>query len=328
MTLTRTSWSPRPCPWNRGSPFPRRRSVVWVWTPAGTRRRVVPSARRACYEALPLGPGPPACGTGHRVLDGDLFAAAPGHVLERDLEVHPGVPTWRRPPPSSDRTASEEILEQSPAEAARPAEDRLEEIRPKNVLDVLGVGEPGPVESLAAPHLLLEAVRTELIVDLPLIIVAEDLVGLGELLELLLRDLRIVLVEIRMVFLGETAVGMLDFVLRRPPRDAQDAIVVRVAHTALARPVTPVTSCELPRNRRPRRPDPGNRPHRRNPEAASPPVRPFRTSRRRSSAPPCSAPRSHSEGPRCRPSSGLSGGHPISPPRTCGWIRRSRTRAP
>src|SRR3989449_1342726 len=298
----------------------RDRDELAVTLPLGRTHLPPTAARRARHEALPLGPRPSARGTGHRILDRDLFAPASGHVLERDLEVHPGVPTRRRSPPSSDRTASEEILEQSPTEAARPAEDRLEEIRPKNVLDVLGMGEPGPVEALATPHLLLEPVRPELIVDLPLLVVAEDLVGLGELLELLLRDLRIVLVQVRMIFLGEAAVGVLDLVLRRPTRDAQDAIVVRVAHTALTRPVTQVTSCRRPRSPRPRRPDPGSRPHRRNPEAAPPPVRPFRTSRRRSSAPPCSAPRSHSEGPRCRPSSGLSGGPPISPRRTCGWI--------
>src|SRR2546430_14470853 len=51
------------------------------------------AARRACHEALPFGPRPPACGTGHRILDGDLFAAAPGHVIDRDIVVHQYVPS-------------------------------------------------------------------------------------------------------------------------------------------------------------------------------------------------------------------------------------------
>ncbi len=88
--------------------------------------------------------------------------------------------------------------------------------------------------ALAAPDLLLQPVGPELIVDLPLLRIREDLVGLGELLELLLCGLRIVLVQIRMEFLGEASVGPLDFIARRPARDAEDPIVVRIGHTALA----------------------------------------------------------------------------------------------
>src|SRR2546430_9321796 len=286
------------------------------------------AARRACDKTLPLRPRPPARGTGHRILDGDLFAPPASNVFECDLEVHAGVPTRSRSTPSSDRPASEEILEQGATETAGAAEDRLKEIRPEDVLDVVGVGEPRPIEALAAPHLLLEAVRPELIIDLPLLIVREDFVRLGELLELLLRDLRIVLVQVRMVFLGEPTIGALDPVLRRPARDAKDAVVVCLGHTALARPETPVTSCLRPRSPRQRRPGPVSRPGRGNPEEAPPPVRPCRTSRRRSAAPPCSAPQSRSEGARRRPSSGPFEGPRVSPRRTCGWIRKSPTRAP
>src|SRR5437016_13501531 len=84
----------------------RDRDELAVTLPLGRTHLAATAARRACYEALPLGPGPPACGTGHRVLDGDLFSAAPAHALDRHLELDPAVPTCRRPPPSSDRTTS------------------------------------------------------------------------------------------------------------------------------------------------------------------------------------------------------------------------------
>ena len=110
----------------------------------------------------------------------------------------------------------------------------MEEVLAKDVLDVPLVGEPGPVEALAAPDLLLQPVRAKLVVDPTFLVVRQGLVGLGELLELLLRDLRVVLVQVRVVFLGETAVGTLDLVLRRPAGDAEGLVVVRVRHTALA----------------------------------------------------------------------------------------------
>ena len=78
--------------------------------------------------------------------------------------------------------AAEELLEERPAESSAAPEERLEQIPAEDVLDVSGVGESGPVEAFAAPDLLLEAVRAELVVDPSLLVVREDFVGLGNLL--------------------------------------------------------------------------------------------------------------------------------------------------
>src|SRR5207244_4563007 len=105
---------------------------------------------------------------------------------------------------------TEEVLEQGPAEDVR---------------DVTCVGEPGPVEAFAAPDLLFQAVRAELVVDAPLLVVREDLVGLGNLLELLFRGLRVVLVQVRMVFLREPTVGSLDLVLEIGRASCRERVV-------------------------------------------------------------------------------------------------------
>src|SRR5437879_8125187 len=88
-------------------------------------------------------------------------------------------------------------------------------------------------EALATPHLLFEAIRAELVVDLALLVVGQDLVRLGDLLELLLGGLRVVLVQVRMVLLREPPVRSLDLVLGRPARDAEPLVVVIVGHLAL-----------------------------------------------------------------------------------------------
>ena len=68
--------------------------------------------------------------------------------VDLDLEV---LPATGAPPPAA---APEDVLEQAPAERGA-AEERLEEVLPKEVPDVPRMGEPGPVEVLPAPDLLL-----------------------------------------------------------------------------------------------------------------------------------------------------------------------------
>src|ERR671935_165594 len=82
----------------------------------------------------------------------------------------------RDPSPPSDPSASEEALEQGAAEASASTEERLEEVLAEDVLDIRDVGEPRPVEALASPDLLLEAVRPVLVVNPTLLVVHEDLV--------------------------------------------------------------------------------------------------------------------------------------------------------
>ena len=60
-----------------------------------------------------------------------------------------------------------------------------------------------------------------------LLLVAHDVIGRGDLLEARFRTF-IVGIEVRVVFLGESAVGLADFLLRRRAADTQD--FVRVHH--------------------------------------------------------------------------------------------------
>src|SRR5436309_3493141 len=225
--MTWTSWSPRPAPWNRGSPFPRSRRTVPVWIPAGIRNRLVPSRVGTSTSA------PSAAWT--KEIGSSYTISSPSRALrEAQLELHARIAARRRPATPTHRApTAEELLEQGPAEAPAAPEERLEQVSAEDVLDIPRVGEPGPVETFAAPDLLFEAVRPELVVDPSLLVVREDLVRFGNLLELLFRRFRVVLVQVRMVFLREPAVCSLDLVLGRPARDAEPLIVVFVGHVAL-----------------------------------------------------------------------------------------------
>jgi hypothetical protein len=75
---------------------------------------------------------------------------------------------------------------------------------------------PGPL------HTLLP----EAVVAGPPLRILQDLVGLGDLLEPLLR-LPGAVVPVRVVFHGELAVGLLDLALVRVPGNPQDLVVIR-----------------------------------------------------------------------------------------------------
>src|SRR5204863_511181 len=130
-------------------------------------------------------------------------------------------------PPPSGGTASEEVFEEGTADASGPAEERLEEIAAEDVLDVPGAREPGPIEALAAPDLLLQPVGPELIVDLPLLRIREDL---PEILELLLDGLPHGFRDPRGVLLQELLRGVHELVARVPELDelAAPPVVLRV----------------------------------------------------------------------------------------------------
>src|SRR5207245_5089686 len=213
----------------------RDRDELAVASPLGVAHLAAAVARRAGDESLPFRPAPAARRTGHRVVDRDLLPTPSSDRLEAQLDLQPCVLAARRAPTSADRPAdpAEELLEQRPAEAATAPEKRLEQVSSEDVLDVSRVGEARPVEALATPHLLFEAIRAELVVDLALLVVGQDLVRLGDLLELLLGGLRVVLVQVRMVLLREPPVRSLDLVLGRPARDAEPLVVVIVGHLAL-----------------------------------------------------------------------------------------------
>ncbi len=73
----------------------------------------------------------------------------------------------------------------------------------------------------------------EAIVARALVGVGQDRVGLGRFLELLLGGL-VAGIAIGVVLQRELAVGALDVLVARVARDAQDGVVVALAHDALA----------------------------------------------------------------------------------------------
>src|SRR4029077_13026218 len=75
------------------------------------------------------------------------------------------------------------------------------------------------------PLLVLLPARPELVVLLPLLRIAEDLVGLVDLLEPLLGRL-VALVHVRVMFAGELAEGGPDLLLGSRPGNAQGRVVI------------------------------------------------------------------------------------------------------
>src|SRR5437867_2215153 len=184
-------------------------------------------ARRARHEPPALRPRPPARLAGRGAGDLQLLSRPPVQLVERDADRDLEVASPPRAPPGG--TPAEEIREEAPAEGGA-AEEGLEEVLAEQVPDVAAMGEAGPVEVLPAPDLLLQPLAAVRVVDLPLLVVREDLVRLGELLEPLLRDLLVALRHVRVVFLREAAVRPLDLVRARGSGDPEDVVVVPLSH--------------------------------------------------------------------------------------------------
>src|SRR5438445_4820813 len=264
--------------------------------------------------------------------DPDFLTRPVDEPLEADVDLDLEVlPATGAPPPAA---APEDVLEQAPAERGA-AEERLEEVLPKEVPDVPRMGEPGPVEVLPAPDLLLQPLAAVRVVDLPLPLVREDLVRLGEFLEALLGDLLVTLRHVGMVFLREPAVRLLDVVPARGPGNPEDVVVVPLAHGVLrfSRHALCVPTCRRPRSRRPRpwgRWCPRNsrsRPRRSLPRyrrrAAGPRPGTAGKSPRRPSGPPRSARRSPAAGSAGRSRRAPSEGPRRAPGRTSSSPRKS-----
>src|SRR5207245_8239055 len=129
--------------------------------------------------------------------------------------------------------AAEEVIRVGETTVPGLAEERPEEIRePAGVVaervfaglprvDVLEAAGPG---GTSAPLRELPPLRADRVVALSLLRIAEDLVGLVDLLDLLFR-VRL-LVDVRVVLACELSVGLLDVVGRRGLRNARRFVVV------------------------------------------------------------------------------------------------------
>jgi hypothetical protein len=73
---------------------------------------------------------------------------------------------------------------------------------------------------------------TELIVGGPLLLVAQNLVGFGDLTEFRRRRI-IVGVAVGVVFLGEASIGLLDVFLVGPTLDAQHLVIIAFGHGSM-----------------------------------------------------------------------------------------------
>src|SRR5690606_11894007 len=143
-------------------------------------------------------------------------------------------------------------------EAARAANaERLEEVGEIDVVERRAAGRPARAEALAegaepvlrGTEVLAGAEAAEIVVGGALLLVAQRLVGLGDLLETLLR-VRL-LGDVRVVLAGEAAVGLLDLVLGGAALDAEDLVVVLVLHFRWLTTVTSLPS--RPASTKPRR---------------------------------------------------------------------------
>ncbi len=121
---------------------------------------------------------------------------AQGHVV---AQVRPALAS---PPPAAGPAETEEILE----DIAEARED---------VVETAESGEPRALQALVP----------ELVVDLPFLGVAQDLVGFRGFLEAVFR-LAVAGVPVRMVLQGEFAIGRFELGVGRLAVDPQDLIVI------------------------------------------------------------------------------------------------------
>ena len=226
-----------PSRWKTGCGEPHRQIEVW--------RTDVPAALAPAPQAKP--------GSGvHAGWDLDLYAPAIDldrlrapmiRLFERDLDFGGDIGTAdgssSHAPPLAKRIP-EEVTEAAEAaataarcralaKAAAQAEDA-----PQDLVDILvapqievnrapiGVLE---VEATSARLLGLFPLRPEAVIGLPLLRVAEHLVGLAQLLELL-GSSGVAGVHVRVVFARELSERLLDLFIRRVPLHAQHLVVV------------------------------------------------------------------------------------------------------
>ena len=171
--------------------------------------------------ATRLGPGAAARLAGVLALDGDLLLDALGRLDQLDVEdglqvlaaLRPGPPPAAPPAAAEERAeeVAEQVAEIDPAPAAHPA----------------AVGERGvPVP----------------VVQRPLLLVGEDFVGLGRLLELVGR-LGVAGVAVRVPLHGDLAVRLLDLVARGRAGDGQNLVVVALSHAVSERVSAVAAGC-------------------------------------------------------------------------------------
>src|SRR5205814_1514419 len=116
-----------------------------------------------------------------------------------------------------------EILPAARAATATPAATGAEEIAEQVADDVLEAG--AEVEARPRPRALLERSVSEAVVEASPLGIGEHLVGLGDLLEALLRGRSVVGVPVGVELEREPAVRLLDLLVARAASDAENLVV-------------------------------------------------------------------------------------------------------
>ncbi len=142
--------------------------------------------------------------------EGDLLLHAEGRFLEGQLHLDGQVVAAGGPSLLASETAAERLAERAAEEVAE---------------QVAEVGEGLEVEAAGAAGAAAQAVMAVGVVEFALLLVAEHLVGLGGLLELLLAIGRVA-GHVGMVLAGQLAVGLLDLLEVGVPGDAEHFVVV------------------------------------------------------------------------------------------------------
>src|SRR4051794_5711743 len=192
---------------------------------------VADAARDVDFEVAPVvegeAPPPAARRLLERELQLDLLVAA----AHRECVEAARAPAAAAPSPAAEQ-AVEEVVDVALAELDA---DVVEVAAPAEALEP-AAARPAAGASPGALGLLRGApVRAEAVVLGALLGVAEDLVGLGDLLEAVLGAR--LLVDIRVVLAGEPPVGTADLVLARSAGDAERLVVVAGADCGHQLPV-------------------------------------------------------------------------------------------
>src|SRR5690606_20836082 len=168
-----------------------------------------------------------------------------GRLVEgqRGLGLHVGAaPRGRGPAPAAEQAAEQVAQPLAAARRAGPPAGAAEQVPEVESARTGAPARPvGPAEQGAGVVVLLAA-----------LLVRQDAVGLGDLLEALL-GLLVALVGVGVVGAGELAVGGLDLVLGRRLRDSEDLVVVlfEVVLGAHRRLPSPASASAVSRCRRP-----------------------------------------------------------------------------
>ena len=172
------------------------------------RDHAAPAAVRArARRRSGLGPAAATDVTGGLDLHGHADLHPRERVLERDPDARLEVGAALRARPPGALASSEERAEVA------------ENVRQVAEVDVL---EPAAFRAEAARR----PFRAEAVVRLPLLGIREDVVGSLDVLEPLLRG-RVARVAVRVELAGELAVRLLDLVVGRRLRDAEDVVGIR-----------------------------------------------------------------------------------------------------